>query len=541
MSAFLNTGSREASEQRESAEDGFDESIPQYIGTSFAAWNTFPCVQKGWLSAEEALIFLNYFYQNLAPWSAVLTDFFSDPMNHDTLVREEPLLSVTLLMIASRYHSLPGSSGRVRANYIHQILWQHCQAILLDLLLGQGQGATPMMRAIGTIEALLLLVEWHPKPLLHWGVERGDSQVRTKEDEPIRGVQSPAIGGLQRNDVIEAALRSDRMSWMLLGCASTLAQEIGIYRLDQEKSHTVLLNGIGASHHALCNTSIERERLDRASLLLRIFKHQLASRLGTLQTVSPFTGCITPQVTAEYGPGQRLRIVTAWVDISQLERSATEYMMASKHRTNIHHAREDSVRTDIETVTHMELALAEWIKEYPEFNSCLSSALKSAIFMEYQYLRAYIYSMGLRVKFECFFSSRTQHIEPRAQQKYLEEPFQTFADGVATSTCTLFQVACHLGRTGALKYAPVRVFVRIATASVLLLKVLALPLLTVRTEDCLLALRNMARVLRSNAADSVHLCTRYADFIFIQVEAYRNQFGYKSSGFMDKDKSDSTL
>ncbi|KAB8213427.1 hypothetical protein BDV33DRAFT_210217 [Aspergillus novoparasiticus] len=105
-------------------------------------------------------------------------------------------------------------------------------------------------------------------------------------------------------------------------------------------------------------------------------------------------------------------------------------------------------------------------------------------------------------------------------QDYLDQPYQTYADALATNASLFFQIVCHYGETEALKYGPVRLLARAASMAIIFLKVLALQLLTVDMENCLLLLRNAGKALRSIAADRLHVFVPYADFLDAQVEAF---------------------
>jgi hypothetical protein len=94
--------------------------------------------------------------------SPILTDFYASHANQYWLVTQEPMLCCTILAISSRYHVLPGPGGKTRGLFIHHRLWQHCQHLLLRLILGQEKASKAKTRNVGTIEALLLIVEWYP-------------------------------------------------------------------------------------------------------------------------------------------------------------------------------------------------------------------------------------------------------------------------------------------------------------------------------------------------------------------------------------------
>ncbi|KAB8212802.1 hypothetical protein BDV33DRAFT_210845 [Aspergillus novoparasiticus] len=323
VSGFSSAESREGSEQPYAGDIYFKDPTPSRSITPFGVWNSFPGVRMGWLSAEEAMIFVNYFFQNLAPWSTVLTEPLTDPIDYGTFVGEEPLLAQTVLMISSRYHSLPGSSGQARANFIHNKLWERCQDLLLDILLGQGpEGIT---RSIGTIEALLLMIEWHPGSLHSRGIENEDRHVSQECEFRLR-TNSLTSQGAKEREVGDVVWRSGRMSWILLGCANALSQEIGLC----DSGHCqigFLPTDENIVSRQTSTVHLQKQRCSQASLLLRILKHQIAFRQGLKLDTSPFMGYALPQGPGEAALARQSKIVAAWVGINQVERWVTEYQL----------------------------------------------------------------------------------------------------------------------------------------------------------------------------------------------------------------------
>lgn len=72
------------------------------------AWYNLRFVRSGLFSAEEALALVDYFYDFLAPFSPVPSSGFERHSQHPKLLEEEPILTVTILILASRYMKLTG-------------------------------------------------------------------------------------------------------------------------------------------------------------------------------------------------------------------------------------------------------------------------------------------------------------------------------------------------------------------------------------------------------------------------------------------------
>lgn len=72
------------------------------------AWARFRFVRAGWFTSAEAIAYIEYYYQYLSPLSPISPPTFRDPGTHVTLLTEEPILTITLLTIATRYMKLTG-------------------------------------------------------------------------------------------------------------------------------------------------------------------------------------------------------------------------------------------------------------------------------------------------------------------------------------------------------------------------------------------------------------------------------------------------
>lgn len=185
------------------------------------------------------------------------------------------MLCCAILMISSRFFLLPGAGSESRSHLIHNKLWQACELMVKRIMLGQEKLSSAKMRSIGTIEALMLISDWHPRAihfppdtegwdaLLVDTIYERDNRKRTNGQEPLVR---------WRNDVFEPAKRASRMSWMLLGLATNLAYELG-----------VLSNG---QHQDPSATDAGNLRRLRAQRLLYSYMSQTALRLG-YQSVFP--------------------------------------------------------------------------------------------------------------------------------------------------------------------------------------------------------------------------------------------------------------
>lgn len=263
----------------------------------------------------------------MSPLSPVLDDFYADHTNHYQLVTREPFLCCMILAISSRYHALPSPGGISRGYMLHQRLWDHCQHLLLRLLLGQEKNSKARIRTLGSIEALLLLVEWHPRSLHVPPVGDGwDSDVlltvRNDRDESSVNVDGPSRSRW-KEDVIKPAKRSDQMSWMVLGCASSLMMEVALPGDDD----TVMPDSEGYG---------KRLRTRRLPIirLVCLFQEQLSSRLGSRSMMPEGLSHIMSPMksasrTGDHSDDDWEFLMNAWEELTKLERSISHTMFPS--------------------------------------------------------------------------------------------------------------------------------------------------------------------------------------------------------------------
>ena len=89
-------------------------------------WSSCRFVRQGWLSAQEAITYIDLFFKHMCPLSPIISDFYGKHVNHRQLLTDEPVLCCTILAVSSRYHILPGIGGVSRSAILHDRLWQYC-------------------------------------------------------------------------------------------------------------------------------------------------------------------------------------------------------------------------------------------------------------------------------------------------------------------------------------------------------------------------------------------------------------------------------
>ncbi|KAF5650007.1 ARO80-positive transcription regulator of ARO9 and ARO10 [Fusarium sp. NRRL 52700] len=190
----------------------------------FTVWRAFRFARMGWFTAEEGVNYVDL-QKNLAPLSPVSRVFDLSHEKHYKLITQEPLLCCVILMISSRYHALNGHGGLARSTIVHHRLWEHCQHLVMRITFGQEKRSKAKTRTRGSIEALLLIIEWHPQAIhLPPASDGWDSPTLLTDFDPRDDQFDNQADANDDNeaqwlrDVILPAKTSDRMFWMLLGC-----------------------------------------------------------------------------------------------------------------------------------------------------------------------------------------------------------------------------------------------------------------------------------------------------------------------------------
>lgn len=296
------------SSSRAAAEPAVDPAIQQPLipdppnEAAFAdavrAWSKFRFVRAGWLTAKEAIAYIDYFYTYLSPLTPIVVPDYRDHAFHAKLLKEEPMLVITLLTIAARYSQPSGSSGvgaTSRSYLIHEKLWKYLQGMIDRMIFGQeqfgggfcgagqqpGSDVNPLsrkgLRTLGTVESLMLLTEWHPRAL-HFPPGDDDDELVLPDDPYETGPKADlykGVGDKRIDSWLEPCWRSDRMCWMLLGNAMSLGFEIGVF---DETSETEFEEANQHLSHATVKAYYRRKNHLRD--LLIIYVTQTSGRLG---------------------------------------------------------------------------------------------------------------------------------------------------------------------------------------------------------------------------------------------------------------------
>ncbi|RYP41642.1 hypothetical protein DL767_000847 [Monosporascus sp. MG133] len=413
-------------------------------------WNAYRFVKMGWISADEAVTFID------------------------------------------SYHTLPGAGGHARGYLLHQRLWDHCEHLLMRILLGQEKSSKAKTRTLGSIEALLLLVEWQPRALyVPPGSDGWDSDfmLTAKDKRDEKGVAAEnASRGRWTEDVINPAKRCERMSWMVLGCAMSLAIEIGIF--DQA----------GDVGDAIVGDYDQRVRSRRISLakLLYFYQEQLSSRLGRNPLMSPNVSHIitltkTPNIVLKKSGEDWNAFVTAWTELTKLVRSISDMLFSSP------------------AVTRHLLQSGRYITMIEHFRPLLSS-----------WEERHLTTASLQAIVERTLAESGE--DQASGQFNLNFTDYSFIQEVVDGCLETLKLAIRLAEKKVLTFAPLSMFLRITTASVFLLKGLGLGVSTTKLRDSLDILTRAIAALRTCQSDDLHLSSRFATLLEMYVIRLQEKF-----------------
>ncbi|KAH6976036.1 hypothetical protein BKA56DRAFT_552471 [Ilyonectria sp. MPI-CAGE-AT-0026] len=475
-------------------------------------WRAFRFARMGWFTAEEAITYIDSFAQNLAPLSPVSRDFDLSHSTHFKLITQEPLLCSVILMISTRYHLLPGSGGIARNALLHHRLWEHCQHLVMRIMFGQEKRSKAKTRTRGSIEALLLMIEWHPRAIHFPPASDGwDSSLIISASDPRDdefGNQADATEDSEAKwlgDVVAPAKTADRMAWMFLGCAQSLALELGLCDVGAKADQPATTSqppGLQAQKSRLCE-------------LLYIFMEQHSSRLGCPSMVP---AALTRLLSEPSGTGgEDSTMMTAWLDLTNLLRTITDVLFPSA--TGIRELLGGCRYVNI--IKHFQQQLLSWKITHLRLDK-LSPTSFEVLSIEYNHLRAFMNSLGIQAVVDRVLGRRPPDAtDTEILQSSITAIDYSFIKEVIDGSCQTLESVNRLFDAGTLRYSPVRIFLRIITASIFLLKALSLGTRTADLESSLAILERSIEALRASSLDEMHLAARYGELLALHLAKFR--------------------
>ncbi|KAL3487259.1 hypothetical protein BJX62DRAFT_246147 [Aspergillus germanicus] len=467
-------------------------------------WDKCRFVRQGWFTGQEAVTYLDLLYRYLTPLAPVLTDDYRDHANHVRLVTEEPMLCCTLLMIASRYFILPGAGGVSRSHFIHQRLWQYCELLIRRIMFGQEKHSTAKTRIVGSIESLILISDWHPRSV-HFppDTEGWDAELISPAYDRRNRVHTNGDVPLirWREDVFEPARRSERMSWMFLGAATSLAYELGIF--DSASTST---SPLGPRYH-------------RAASLLYIYVTQMAVKMGC-SSLLPENISVASTLSAQNINTHWSTSIRLWTELTRLMKTASAMFFQSMASTK----QQLGSGQYIILLQHFAPSLDRWHEQFTA-STDIPQSLGSLILIEYHYLQICTSALSIQAVVERAVARSSTHLgETEGVESCILPQDHAFIRNVVTGSRSVLEIATSMASEGRLRYAPLRALVCITSSSIFLLKAISLGGRHADLQTSLDILDKCIIALRSSGTDDMDFSLRYATLLEKHVARFRANF-----------------
>jgi len=151
--------------------------------------------------------------------------------------------------------------------------------------------------------------------------------------------------------------------------------------------------------------------------------------------------------------------------------------------------------------------------------------LQRILFIEYQYVRIYCNSLGMQAVCE----RRVNDTDDNSILEAALDPVnQAFIQEVIHGSCDVLNKVIGLAEDELLRYAPVRIYLRITTSSIFLLKAISLGIRDSQMRKTLDVLERSIRALRRSTLDDMHLASRYATLLEMHLTRLRRHFASAS-------------
>ncbi|CAH0025569.1 unnamed protein product [Clonostachys rhizophaga] len=469
------------------------------------AWKDCPFVRMGLLLPEEAISLVDRFFMHMAPQSQILDGFFADHDSHHILVSHEKFLSCAILTVSSRHHHLGGTRGASRCQLIHFRLWEYCQRFITQLVFGESDYFGSGLRTLGTVEALLLLLEWHPLPLLTPMPLEDCTDSHTWEPLQTSDSSSAARTAPQvlAKEVADRAKKSDRFSLMILSCAITLANELCISGNVDSEPYSIKINPY---QHEL------RLRKRRSPLckVLYVYSEHLLMRTGSKQLVprNAYLGSITTKESQEIIDESFDQFMDARSELARVSRMVFDTLPPS---TTVDQVYLQSARCT-EMVDHFLCVLDTWERRFlASFASGeavkVDAQREDIMIAEHQTVKIITASAGLRALTRHNTSLWSQ--EDIATSDILAGQRQ-YARVIIDASLEILHLATRLAQHNALVYGSENLFMRIALASALIVVALGFEIEKAKLVASRSALEQVIEALKKDEPDDLHLASYYA-------------------------------
>jgi hypothetical protein len=154
------------------------------------------------------------------------------------------------------------------------------------------------------------------------------------------------------------------------------------------------------------------------------------------------------------------------------------------------------------------------------------SYFSDILFIEYQSARIFTSALGLQAVVERTIAETSNGGSAfgNTNQFLVDATDYEFIQDVVDSSLEILKMAIRLAESGRLVYAPVRIFLRLTSASIHLLKGIGIGVGASKLRSSLQTLNKCISCLRSSAPDDMHLGSSYATLLEIHVNQLQERF-----------------
>lgn len=162
-------------------------------------------------------------------------------------------------------------------------------------------------------------------------------------------------------------------------------------------------------------------------------------------------------------------------------------------------------------------------------SAVLDKPFFNILFIEYHFVRVYTHSVGMQAVVERVLADGEPNLE-EVRPLNIDSIDYEYIQEVIDGCCQILQKVSQLAETGALRFSPVRTFLRITSSSIFLMKALSLGARQAKLRESLDILEKTIQALKSNALDDIHLSSRYATLLDLHVSRLRRNLLVSSKG-----------
>lgn len=501
------------------------------------------------LSVAEAEKLINLFFSTMHPFFPYVPKFLHSPK----VLSGYPILLCAILTISARYYpfennasTLGGPHGVPRNIEVHDRLWLYVQR-----LISQTVWAEASTRSIATVFAFLLFTEWNPRAI-HW---RWDDYANRADDSLGQGPNNVS----DEPTGLGAMRRSYRMSWMLIGSAVRLAQDIGFMEISSNTflaTHIAEINSVmNISRRSMLASSLSEVDLDEDEITQEDLEEGEDDDYKFLSLSEEDLKELSCENILKF-----TRVQKAKIELLQIISLGHEALYGYKAQLG-----SLSQRQNLSVLNIISPLINGWKNKYKSFlipsnsrilrnvnnlqehlenkSSRISKELGNQVenesfIFEYNYTKLYIYSLALSPSPRVLKDLKYRKINLKLDElsrsaKYIEQAFNAANE--------MLLVAHRVHKLKLLRFMPIRWLTRIVRAVAFIVKcyltitahksssateaninanssfdtfdstILSLSLISI--DEIVQSIQRAAITLRDCSPDELHLCTRYSNVL----------------------------